>query len=73
MLADPKAKEGDPAKAQELYEQAADVVDTLRSTDCPIRSSLIGRRSFWGATPIPVTTACLSFKKSLSFPYRPTW
>ncbi len=43
MLADLKAKEGDPAKAQELYEQAADVVDTLlaNSPSEQLKSSLI--------------------------------
>jgi hypothetical protein len=66
MLGDLKAREGDPAKAQELYEQAADVVDPLlaNSPSEQLKSSLIGRHSFWGATQIPVTTDCSSSKRA---------
>jgi hypothetical protein len=47
MLADLKSKEGDLASAQELYEQAADVTETLltNSPNEEIKSSLIATMS----------------------------
>ena len=47
MLADLKSKEGDLARAQELYEQAADVTETLltNSPNEEIKSSLIATMS----------------------------
>ena len=47
MLADLKSKEGDFAKAQELYEQAADITETLltNSPSEEVKSSLIATMS----------------------------
>jgi hypothetical protein len=47
MLADLKSKEGDLARAQDLYEQAADVTETLltNSPNEEVKSSLIATMS----------------------------
>jgi tetratricopeptide (TPR) repeat protein len=60
MLADLKAKEGDPEKAQELYEQATDVVDTLlaNSPSEQLKSSLISTVSETYGFESMVTNGC---------------